>query len=483
MTPRRDRQIVDHVHHAFVRALGKQLEPSGATGLTGRAFIRRRDIAHDLSRADRTAGGGRQIELTIAPEDAFPARHERRTLGMTAIVQIARRALDVIQVDPGHVAPVPDRPFAVALVTAVCARLVDKGHGLKPAAVDQFAGRGRDETVKETFVVVLRQIDDAGPGIDAHRLVVEPAHRLQGHRGDQTGRVRRHFEDPAVGLGHIGVGGCLERLFAGQPAAPRGVAARAVGAGPGQRQVLAHRLAGLEVVNQGRRAARQGPSILVGVIALGRVQQADPLLTETAGAEVTVQAAGPLEFVVANQGHTRSVKREASHPVRLTRHEQPVVHGVAALGDDLVGKALRQIEQAVGVRDQRAIAVDLIDIGFFRGGRLGRNTVGQAGKGKGGGRAGDQVTTMGAHGRLQYGYGAYDRRGGRGHHGSVTPLLRLAVFQSLNARPATTAFAPNFARRTSIAVSVLRARVSAVSNRAWESGASMISPMPMPIRR
>ncbi len=53
-----------------------------------------------------------------------------------------------------------------------------------------------------------------------------------------------------------------------------------------------------------------------------------------------------------------------------------------------------------------------------------------------------------------------------------------------NALPATTAEEPNFSRRRSMAVSVLRARASAVSNRAeGASAASATSAMPMPIRR
>ena len=56
--------------------------------------------------------------------------------------------------------------------------------------------------------------------------------------------------------------------------------------------------------------------------------------------------------------------------------------------------------------------------------------------------------------------------------------------QPFNALPATTAEEPNFARRRSMAVSVLRARASELSNRAeGASAASATSAMPMPIRR
>ena len=129
---------------------------------------------------------------------------------------------------------------------------------------------------------IVRSLVDVGPAtatVLADRLGVTP------------GAVRRHLEDIAMRLGDVCRRRCLLGLLAGQPAAPRGVSTAAVGAGPRKGQELSDDLTGLEIVNQGRRAARQRPTILVGVIALRRVQQRDTLLMEPTGTEVAVQAA------------------------------------------------------------------------------------------------------------------------------------------------------------------------------------------------
>ena len=165
--------------------------------------------------------------------------------------------------------------------------------------------------------------------------------------------------------------------------------------------MLADGAATLQIVDQRGRSARQRPPVLIGVITLRRVEQTDTLLMEAARTHVAVQAAGALELVVAHQGHLALAEVETAHAVRLAGDEQAVVHGVAALGDDLVGEPLGQVEQAVGVHNQRTVAVDLVDIGLLGGGRLGLDAAGQAGEGDGGGRTGEKITTLQAHGRLR----------------------------------------------------------------------------------
>ena len=115
-------------------------------------------------------------------------------------------------------------------------------------------------------------------------------------------------------------------------------------------------------------------------------------LMEAARAEVAVQAAGALELVVADQGDLAASEVETAHAVRLAGDEEAVVHGVAALRDDLVGEALGQVEQAVRVADERTVTVDFVDVGLFRRHRLGVDVAGQAGEGEGGGRAGEAST-------------------------------------------------------------------------------------------
>ncbi|MNS67445.1 hypothetical protein D3C72_1006990 [compost metagenome] len=208
---------------------------------------------------------------------------------MTAMAQVARRVLDVVHVDPFDLAPVVDRPDAGVVVGTVGAGLPLEGHGLQPSAARQLARNRGDEAVEEAVALILGQVGDAGARVDADGLVIEAAHGFQRHGVDQAGRIGGDLEHPAVGLGHVGVGGGLDRLLAGQPAAPGRVAAAAVGRGAGQRQVLTHRLTGFEVVDQGRRAAGQGAAVLVGVVGLGGVQQAEAFVMEAAGSHVAVK--------------------------------------------------------------------------------------------------------------------------------------------------------------------------------------------------
>ncbi|MNE36588.1 hypothetical protein D3C80_1304030 [compost metagenome] len=208
---------------------------------------------------------------------------------MAAMTQVVLGRFHVGHVDPLDLAPVVDRPGAGVVVGTVGAGLPLEGHGLQTSAARQLARNGRDEAVEEAVALILGQVGDAGAGVDADGLVVEAAHGLQRHGIDQTGRVGGDLEHPAVGLGDVGVGGRLDGFLAGQPTAPRRVAAAAVGRGADQRQVLTHRLTGFEVVDQGRRAAGQGAAVLVGVVGLGGVQQAEAFVVEAAGSHVAVK--------------------------------------------------------------------------------------------------------------------------------------------------------------------------------------------------
>ncbi|MNE18343.1 hypothetical protein D3C80_1113750 [compost metagenome] len=120
-------------------------------------------------------------------------------------------------------------------------------------------------------------------------------------------------------------------------------------------------------------------------------------MMEAAGSHVAVKRLGALQLVVAHQGHRGGRQGEAAHAVRLAGDQQAIVHRLAALGDDLIGKALGQVEQAVGVGLQRTIALDLIDVGFLTG-RLGVDVAGEAAEGEGGGSGRDQLAALQAHG-------------------------------------------------------------------------------------
>ncbi|MNS67444.1 hypothetical protein D3C72_1006980 [compost metagenome] len=101
--------------------------------------------------------------------------------------------------------------------------------------------------------------------------------------------------------------------------------------------------------------------------------------------------------MVAHQGDRGGAQGEAAHAVRLAGDQQAVVHGLAALGDDLIGEALGQVEQGVGVGFQRAVALDLIDVGLFVR-RLGVHVASEAGEGEGRSPGRDQLAAVQTHG-------------------------------------------------------------------------------------
>ena len=92
---------------------------------------------------------------------------------------------------------------------------------------------------------------------------------------------------------------------------------------------------------------------------------------------VAVAGRPALELVVPDQGDAAAAERETSHAVELAGDQQAVGHGLAALGDDAVAEALRQVEQAVGVAHERTVAGDLVDIGL-PGRGLGLDAAGEA---------------------------------------------------------------------------------------------------------
>ena len=392
MSPGCDGDVVGHVDRLRVRAFHEQLQPVRRAVQTG-------NKAQHLTAADRPARGCGEIQFIVAPPDAFAPRNPGRAGGMTALGQVAIGRFDVVQIDPFDLLPVADSPGASVLIAGVGRGGALPGHRLKPAALGQLAGRIGNEAIEQAGVVVFGQIDDAGAGIDADGLVIEAAHRLEGHGIDQAGRGRRHFEDPPMALGHMGIGRRLQRFLAGQPTAPRRRPAAAVGGGSGQRQISADHPAGRQIIDDGGTAAGQGAAILVGVVAPAGVQQVKPFLTKSAGTEVAMQAAGAFQLVIDDQGHARPFQRETSHAVRLSGSEQAVVHRVAALGHDLIGKAFGQIEQAIGIAQQRAVAMDIVDVGLFTR-RLSGGVTRQSREG-GGGARGDQTATMKDHEGLQ----------------------------------------------------------------------------------
>ena len=147
--------------------------------------------------------------------------------------------------------------------------------------------------------------------------------------------------------------------------------------------MLADQGAGLQVVDQGGRAARQGQAVAMKIVDAGGLGGQATVQTESAVVEVAGR-----ELVVADQQHAVVAGRETAHAVGLAGDQQAVTHRLPGLGDHLVGKAFRQIEQMLGIADQRAVAVNLVDVALA--GHLAGLGEGEAREAEAGGETAEQ---------------------------------------------------------------------------------------------
>ncbi len=295
----------------------------------------------------RAAGeGGDEVDAATAPVAALQFLRVRDALGP-----------EVLEADGGlhgegvrHVDPLD-------LVEAR-ARLLDRGqvgdarnpHRLEPPARAQGAQAParplRKEAVEEAERLlegVLGLVDDAVARVHRDRLVLEAAHRGQRDRAGAVRVVRVDLEDEAVVLG-VPVGARLVLgLLAGQPGPPRGGPARAV---------------------DGR--TRDGDTLGQDAVAGVQRQRRAAALTRRVVGEAGDGRDGPwgggAVLVVAHQVDAAAVPGgaapgEGGHAVVVGGDRPlPGAQLVALAGQDPVGEAPRQVEQAVRVGDQRAVS-------------------------------------------------------------------------------------------------------------------------------
>jgi len=330
------------------------------------------------------------IEVAVAPGDAFPPGDQGCPGGVAAGAQVIVGAVDIVQRHPAQQPLLPLAPEGLAPVPEVRPRSPGDGQGRQPPPLGQPAGCVRDEAIDQRVIAILGHVDIAGPWIDAGRLVLEPAHGCQRHGLDQAGGARRHFEDPAMVMVHA-LSGPGAGLLARQPRAPGGDAPGTVCRGARQAEELPHDPLLSRIIDQGGCPAAQRPTVLVGVIGLGNVQPIQQVVRCAGRPEVNV---AKLDLVIADQNDLAAVTRKTSHAVELARHQQAIVHGFTGLGEDAVRKALRQIQKPPRVFDQWPVTSDLVAV-LLR--RLRRGAVGQPRKGEGGCTGSDEVSARKVH--------------------------------------------------------------------------------------
>ena len=63
-----------------------------------------------------------------------------------------------------------------------------------------------------------------------------------------------------------------------------------------------------------------------------------------------------MELVVTQQADAAGGARKRVHSVRQPRHPQTIAHGLANAGNNLIAKALGQVEYTLSITDQRAVS-------------------------------------------------------------------------------------------------------------------------------
>ena len=346
VTPRGDTEIVALVHHRSIAALEEQLEATRRCGFTGLTLSRARLVAPDLAEMLGATIGTGEIAFILAPPDPFAARKVGRPGGNAASSEIGIGGFRVIEVDPFDIDPLARLDGRALPVADVEARTAAHGERLELAAFNQLTGDIRQEAVEEgAGVLVFGLVGDQRTRIDGHGLVAEAPHCLERDRLDQARGLGGHFKDIAMLdaglLTGIGFG-----LLAGQPAAPRRRTAGAIIDRADQRQIFLFHRQRLGIENNVAGAADMRIAVLVPVVNARAINQIQPGIVEAEGRLLGIADA---QFVIAHQDDAAIGFLETGHAVKVTRNDEPVAHRLTRCGDDVIGEAPGQIEQALRI--------------------------------------------------------------------------------------------------------------------------------------
>ena len=220
---------------------------------TRRKLLAPRVVLPDLTRFGGPADGGYDIDAALAVPRALEPRERRTAPGGALRVDAVGRdgaRVGIVDRDPGN-----RSPDAGGLAGAqVGVRGIGDRQHLQSAAGRKNARLGRQEAIEAGRPPIFGLVDDAGVGIDRHRLVHEAAHRTE-RRGGRLA-VSRDLEDVPV-RPRVGVlaAGPQHGLLAGQPRSPRRRPAGAVDRGAGQADPRVNERAARRIELERRRAA------------------------------------------------------------------------------------------------------------------------------------------------------------------------------------------------------------------------------------
>ena len=300
----------------------------------------------------RAAIGAADVDGAIGVFDSFAAGEAGGSVFEASNAEVVSRRVDVFQIDPFNV---HQKAFfngetTTSFVTEVGRGSAFDGEGLEFSFAEIFFDLG-DKAIDEAIASVFGKIDDAGVRIDGDRFVAIATKTFESD-GFLEFAIVAGFDFETVTVLFTTWAGEVGRLFAGDPGSPRSFSAGAVSVSANQREKFTKNDSTFEVVDKVGGSADVGVFTALSVI----VGKAFVKIIGDATATVGTGFLGVgSEFVVADQNDGVGLTKEASHAVRHTGSLKAIVHGVAAFGDDLVGEAFGEIENAVGILDEIAV--------------------------------------------------------------------------------------------------------------------------------
>src|SRR5690606_27753381 len=193
-------------------------------------------------------------------------------------------------------------------------------------------------------------------GVNSYCFVIESAHSLDRERCCQPNRFgSRDLKHIAVVFLRCSVESANSKrsFFTSQPGAPGCWSASAISRGACQAEVLFFNFPGTRIIHERGSSPESGHRLLTVVVEpIGRhLAQKLVLLTE----RTVVESVGA-QFVVSDDDNPAVSPWKRSHSIRKARNEQTVIHALALLAYDPVGKAPGKIENSFRVGNEFAIS-------------------------------------------------------------------------------------------------------------------------------
>jgi len=224
----------------------------------------------------------------------------------------------------------------------------DKGLKLTTGKIFLFF---RDEAVEEAIAGILGDVKDAGLRVERDGLVAESSELLE-RDGLLELTVVSGLHLKAIPVLLAALRGEIRGLLTGDPSSPRHRAACAVPVGAGEREELAEDLAADGIVDDVRGSSNvrkvTGAAEVVGLLFV-------EILRRFIAGEGALRLLGGGKLMVSDKDDAAIFSGETGHTIWLSGDAETIAHGISGGRDDLVGKALGEVEDALGIGDERPV--------------------------------------------------------------------------------------------------------------------------------